>query len=330
MSSSSSSATPPAGKTANGSSCSPPEGDAKTEEEFAHLMEMFEDEVNHLQTAKNKALHKRFAGKDNNDPNYQADRLTSKVFSSAGNIRELSVECYWISEVEFFGLASSGWLDIDASLYEVLLLDPTEEHTDKEIQKQYRRLSLLVHPDKCSHPKAAEAFQVLAKALKDINDPNYNDKYREVIIPHAKKRVLKRRKKENVERMRDGKDPLDLEGEDFNNDVMNECEKILEKEREDEEYANNTAQANEERLHKGAKRVAEERLQANRAKRRWEHGKDARAMGWRMFETNIRTKRFHDMSSHNIEREREHRAERDGRAEGVPRGIDVSYKKNWR
>lgn len=30
-----------------------------------------------------KALHKRFAGKDNNDPNYQADRLTAKVFTSA-------------------------------------------------------------------------------------------------------------------------------------------------------------------------------------------------------------------------------------------------------
>ncbi|EER05915.1 molecular chaperone, putative [Perkinsus marinus ATCC 50983] len=282
--------------TSSSTTSAEPGKEAKTDDEFAHLMEMFEDEVNHLQTAKSKALHKRFAGKDNNDPNYQADRLTAKVFTSA---------------------------------YEVLLLDPTEEHTDKEIQKQYRRLSLLVHPDKCSHPKAAEAFQVLAKALKDINDPNYNDKYKE-IIPHAKKRVLKRRKKENIERMRDGKDPLDLDGEDFNNDVMNECEKILEKEKEDEDYANNTAQANEERLHKGAKRAAEERLEASRAKKRWEQGRDARAMGWRMFETNIRTRRFQDKSTHNIEREREHRAERDGRAEGVPRGIDLSYKKNWR
>lgn len=33
--------------------------------------------------------------------------------------------------------------------------------------------------------------------------------------------------------------------------VMNECEKILEKEKEDEDYANNTAQANEERLVRG-------------------------------------------------------------------------------
>jgi len=35
----------------------------------------------------------------------------------------------------------------------------------------YWKLSLLVHPDKCSHPDAAKAFQVLNSALKALNDP---------------------------------------------------------------------------------------------------------------------------------------------------------------
>lgn len=30
--------------------------------------------------------------------------------------------------------------------------------TPEEVRKQYRKLSLLVHPDKCSHPQAASAF----------------------------------------------------------------------------------------------------------------------------------------------------------------------------
>jgi hypothetical protein len=30
--------------------------------------------------------------------------------------------------------------------------------TVEEIRKQYRKVSLLVHPDKCSHPQAAAAF----------------------------------------------------------------------------------------------------------------------------------------------------------------------------
>ena len=42
------------------------------------------------------------------------------------------------------------------SPYEVLILNP--EATEEEIKKQYRQLSLLVHPDKCSDTKASDAF----------------------------------------------------------------------------------------------------------------------------------------------------------------------------
>lgn len=34
------------------------------------------------------------------------------------------------------------------------------------IKKRYWKLSLMIHPDKCGHPKAAEAFQALAAAAK--------------------------------------------------------------------------------------------------------------------------------------------------------------------
>lgn len=30
--------------------------------------------------------------------------------------------------------------------------------TPEEVRRQYRKLSLMVHPDKCKHPQAAEAF----------------------------------------------------------------------------------------------------------------------------------------------------------------------------
>ncbi|KIZ06236.1 J domain-containing protein spf31 [Monoraphidium neglectum] len=42
--------------------------------------------------------------------------------------------------------------------------------TPEEVRKQYRKLSLLVHPDKCSHPQAASAFDVLGAAQKELND----------------------------------------------------------------------------------------------------------------------------------------------------------------
>jgi DnaJ family protein C protein 8 len=42
------------------------------------------------------------------------------------------------------------------SPYEVFMLGP--EATDEEIKKQYRQLSLLVHPDKNQDERAADAF----------------------------------------------------------------------------------------------------------------------------------------------------------------------------
>lgn len=36
---------------------------------------------------------------------------------------------------------------------------------------RYWKLSLMVHPDKCSHPEAQQAFVKLNKAFKDLQDP---------------------------------------------------------------------------------------------------------------------------------------------------------------
>lgn len=40
--------------------------------------------------------------------------------------------------------------------YEVLMINI--ESTDEEIKKQYRQISLLIHPDKCNDVRAADAF----------------------------------------------------------------------------------------------------------------------------------------------------------------------------
>ena len=41
----------------------------------------------------------------------------------------------------------------------------------KILHCRYWKLSLLVHPDKCTHPRAHEAFTALNKAFKDLQDP---------------------------------------------------------------------------------------------------------------------------------------------------------------
>lgn len=37
-----------------------------------------------------------------------------------------------------------------------------------EVKKRYWKLSLLIHPDKCSHPRAQDAFNALSQAAKDL------------------------------------------------------------------------------------------------------------------------------------------------------------------
>ncbi|CAI2171321.1 1777_t:CDS:2 [Funneliformis geosporum] len=91
------------------------------------------------------------------------------------------------------------------------LLDLSPYCTEKDIKNAYRRKSLLIHPDKTSHPKAQEAFSLLKKAkitlineqkLKPndsiINTPEFNlqikQKTKEILIEQElrRRKLLKR------------------------------------------------------------------------------------------------------------------------------------------
>jgi DnaJ homolog subfamily C member 8 len=50
--------------------------------------------------------------------------------------------------------------------------------TLEDIRRQYRKVSLLVHPDKCKHPRAKDAFEVIGVANKELTD---DDRRKEVL-----------------------------------------------------------------------------------------------------------------------------------------------------
>ena len=60
--------------------------------------------------------------------------------------------------------------DPSKDAYDVLGVPP-EEATPAVLKKTYWRMSLLVHPDKCEHPNAAAAFDVVKKAHQSLLDP---------------------------------------------------------------------------------------------------------------------------------------------------------------
>ncbi|KAL0440500.1 UNVERIFIED_CONTAM: Chaperone protein DnaJ 2 [Sesamum latifolium] len=52
------------------------------------------------------------------------------------------------------------------------ILGVNKNMSPENMKKRYWKLSLMVHPDKCSHPQAHQACVQLNKAFKDLQDPD--------------------------------------------------------------------------------------------------------------------------------------------------------------
>jgi len=87
------------------------------------------------------------------------------------------------------------------------ILELPQEANDLEIKKKFRMLSILVHPDKCKHERASDAFHILEQAYKALMD---NDKRRmyQRVMREARDRVEAARRKENMRRMAKGLEEL--------------------------------------------------------------------------------------------------------------------------
>merc|ERR1719487_769447 len=149
----------------------------------------------------------------------------------------------------------------------------------------------MIHPDKCKHERAQEAFQTLVAAFNQAKDPAFKDKYADVIA-EARERVKQRRQKENKKRAKVGKDPLELEGREFEQDVMRECETMQEGDKVKNEYAEKTRAANEQRLKQGMKRARANNRDEEKLKKQWEKGRDTRVAGWQQFVKNVESREF--------------------------------------
>jgi len=67
-------------------------------------------------------------------------------------------------------------------------IEATPLDTNEELQKKYKKLALLIHPDKCKHPKADEAFATLGKALKVLEDSEKRAEFVQV-MQFAEKKI---------------------------------------------------------------------------------------------------------------------------------------------
>eukprot|EP00397_Hematodinium_sp_SG-2012_P046593 GEMP01052700.1.p1 GENE.GEMP01052700.1~~GEMP01052700.1.p1 ORF type:complete len:373 (+),score=120.64 GEMP01052700.1:149-1267(+) len=274
-------------------------------------------EVNGLKTGKKKKLEQKFAA-----PEEIIERLMSKETMSA---------------------------------FEVLMIAP--DATDGEITKMYRKVSFLVHPDKCKHPRAHDAFQKVAKAYEELKDPTYKEKYKDV-IEQAKSAVVQFREKENEDRDKSGEEKLGMDGVDFDQAVVAECERMLNVTVEQATYAEKVRAKNEDRIEVLQKERKKRERSEMTDKKKWEVNRDKRVAGWQVFRNNIDQKKFKNLSSGRIGvigaadrfHTREQRTELDEEQlkkkkkneqtgdqkgdhkdqQGRPAGVDFSFKTAWR
>jgi len=70
------------------------------------------------------------------------------------------------------------------------ILDIQETATGEEIKRKYRQISLFIHPDKCPHERAPEAFDILKKAESELSDKDKREEL-DAVINQARLLVLK-------------------------------------------------------------------------------------------------------------------------------------------
>ncbi|XP_072991252.1 J domain-containing protein spf31 isoform X1 [Typha latifolia] len=160
-----------------------------------------------------------------------------------------------------------------------------------DVKKQYRKLSLLVHPDKCKHPQAKEAFGALAKAQQLLLDPQERE-YLVNQINAAKEELRAKRKKElkkdNASKIKaqvdEGKYEQQYErSEEFQQQLKTKVREIL----TDQEWRRRKMQMRiseeEGRLKKDEEETKEMWKRKREHEEKWEETRDQRVSSWRDF-----------------------------------------------
>ncbi|KAJ3327241.1 hypothetical protein HDU76_012158 [Blyttiomyces sp. JEL0837] len=169
---------------------------------------------------------------------------------------------------------------------EVLDLDPknwTASALDtREIKNTYRKKSLLLHPDKCKHPKGPDAFEMLKKAETELMDDGKRA-WLMALIGEARMIVYKRKGY-----LKPGQAPVALPS--FEKDNKNAMELVglikLETRRlmMDQSNRDNIRLKNEvERKAAESTAMAEEKKRKQEHDKQWEETRDVRVGSWRNF-----------------------------------------------
>eukprot|EP00245_Coleochaete_scutata_P007805 TRINITY_DN23579_c0_g1_i1.p1 TRINITY_DN23579_c0_g1~~TRINITY_DN23579_c0_g1_i1.p1 ORF type:complete len:246 (+),score=71.63 TRINITY_DN23579_c0_g1_i1:72-809(+) len=158
-----------------------------------------------------------------------------------------------------------------------------------DVKRQYRKVSLLVHPDKCHHPRAQEAFAALSKAQELLLDTNERGYVMSQInmardeLRHARKKLLKKDAAAKVRSALDQGDDAYEKSDDFRQKWKLRVRELL----TEHEWRRRTMQkriAEEEvRLKKDEEDNRETWKRKRENEEKWEETRETRVSSWRDF-----------------------------------------------
>ncbi|RWS31026.1 dnaJ subfamily C member 8-like protein [Leptotrombidium deliense] len=199
----------------------------------------------------------------------------------------------YTSDKQINRLLRSGSSYRNLNPFEVLLIDP-EANVD-DIRKQYKKLSILLHPDKNPNDRdrAQTAFDVLNKAYTTLNDEISRKKALEV-VEEAKFRVNQTIEEKRKKLKKEGK--RDTRVDEDNADNYKHAIKVMtmklfadyERKRRMQEE-----KATEERKRKREEEIEEE--EKKKIEQEWnknyEESRESRVSSWKTFVNHSKTKR---------------------------------------
>lgn len=165
------------------------------------------------------------------------------------------------------------------------------DSSPEDVKKQYRKLSLLVHPDKCKHPQAKEAFGALAKAQQLLLDPPERE-YLLSQVTAAKEELRSKRKKllkkDNASKLKslvdEGKYEQQYESsEEFQQQLKLKVRELLTEHEWRQRKMRMRISEEEGRLKKDEEETKEMWKRKREHEEQWEGTREQRVSSWRDF-----------------------------------------------
>uniref|UniRef100_A0A7S1X074 J domain-containing protein n=1 Tax=Tetraselmis chuii TaxID=63592 RepID=A0A7S1X074_9CHLO len=174
--------------------------------------------------------------------------------------------------------------------------------TVDQINSKYRGSSLLIHPDKCKHVNARDAFEVLRRAHKTLLEEEKRN-HLIYLLNYSRDLVRKERKKATKhdaairlaaslhERGREGVEEEWEKTEDFHEKWRDKSYDVLAKAEFRKRKLETRLKEDQLRLEED-ETTARERMKSQREhNKKWEETRDVRVGGWRDFMTKNKTKK---------------------------------------